>query len=298
MDKLKSMQVFVFVVENGSFRNAANHFDMSATMVGKHIQFLESSLETRLLNRTTRKKSLTESGQIYYEECKRIIDDIVRAENRIQTLENTPMGTIRVNSPVTLGSELLAPIVATFLQDYPLLDVEMILDNSLIDPFQSDADIFLRIGELNDSTLIARKLGNYNMRFCASPSYLSRSDKPAVLDDLKGHSCLGFVYSQGQAMQSQRLSTDAFSKRNTRLASNNGHALKAAALNGAGIILQPSILVYKEIEHGTLIELLDEFTPVPKPIHLVFRSRTLSIKNRTFIDFVVGELRKKLQDDS
>ncbi|PKG56460.1 LysR family transcriptional regulator [Shewanella sp. GutDb-MelDb] len=297
MDKLKSMQVFVSVVEHGSFRSAANYFDMSATMVGKHIQFLESSLETRLLNRTTRKQSLTESGQIYYEECKRIIEDIVDAENRIQMLENTPMGTIKVNCPVTLGSELLAPIVADFLQEYPLLDVEMTLDNSLIDPFQSDADILLRIGELNDSTLIARKLGYYNLCFCASTAYLANQGKPDELEDLKGHSCLGFVYSQGQTMQSFKLSTDAFSKRNSRLASNNGHALRAAALNGAGIILQPRILVCKDIEFGALEEVLAEFTPIAKPIHLVYRSRTLSLKNRTFLDFVLKNLSTNNQLD-
>lgn len=296
MDKLKSMQVFVFVVENGSFRNAANHFDMSATMVGKHIQFLEKSLDSCLLHRTTRKQSLTASGQIYYQECKRIIEDIQHAENRIQMLENTPMGMIKVNSPVTLGSELLAPIVASFLQLHTSLDVEMILDNSLVDPFQSDADVFLRIGELHNSSLIARKLGDYNMRFCASPSYLEKHGKPVNLDDLKAHACLGFVYSQGQTMPSSKLNSDAFNKRNTRLASNNGHALKAAALHGAGVILQPDILVRNEIANGRLVEVLTGFTPVPKPIHLVFRSRELSIKNRTFIDFAVEKLQQQLSN--
>ena len=294
MDKLKSMQVYVYVVENGSFRNAANHFDMSATMIGKHIQFLESSLDTCLLHRTTRKQSVTESGQVYYDECKRILADILHAENRIQTLENTPRGVIKVNSPVTLGSELLAPIVASFLRQYPTLDVEMILDNSLVDPFQSDADVFLRIGELHNSSLIARQLGNYNMRFCASPSYLENHGKPVNLDDLKVHACLGFVYSQGQTMPSSKLNSDAVNKRNTRLASNNGHALKAAALHGAGVILQPDILVSKEIANGTLVEVLTEFTPMPKPINLVFRSRELSIKNRTFIDFAVDKLQQQL----
>ncbi|RBW46877.1 LysR family transcriptional regulator [Psychromonas sp. B3M02] len=297
MDKLKSMEVFVFVVESGSFRQAANHFDISATMAGKHIQYLESSLETRILNRTTRKHSLTESGQIYYQECKRIIEDISLAENKIQQVENTPIGTIKINTPITIGCELLAPIIATFLQKYPLLDVEMILDNSLVDPFQSDADIFLRIGELNDSNLIARKVGDYKMRFCASPSYLSKYGEPNSLESLKDHSCLGFVYNQGQ-MQSLKLNSDAFNKRNARLTSNNGHALKIVAVHGAGIVLQPTILVDKEIEKGTLVEVLTEFVPEPKPIHLLLRNRILSIKNRTFMDYVVKKLQKELQNNS
>ncbi|MBW3695330.1 LysR family transcriptional regulator [Vibrio sp. T187] len=290
MDKLKSMQVFIYVVENGSFRNAANHFDVSATMIGKHIQFLESSLETCLLNRTTRKQSLTESGQIYYEECKRIISDITLAENRIQTLENTPMGTIKVNCPVTLGSEWLAPVVASFLQAHPLLDVEMTVDNSIVDPFTSDADILIRIGELHDSALIARKLGDYEVGFCASPAYLQHQGTPKDLEELKHHACLGFVFSQGQTLQSLKLETDAFSKNNARLASNNGHVLKSAALQGAGIVLQPKMLTEKEIERGELIEMLSDFEPEPKPIYLLFRSRALSLKTRTFVDFIVESL--------
>lgn len=290
MDKLKSMQVFISVVETGRFRKTADQFDMSATMVGKHIQFLESALQTSLLNRTTRKQSLTESGQAYYEECKRIIDDVQHAENRIQTLQNAPQGTIKVNCPVTYGSEVLAPVVAGFLLQHPSLDVEMTLDNALIDPFQSDADLFIRIGELHDSALVARQLGLYHLQFCASPGYLDKHGEPKTLDELEQHACLGFVYSQGQTTQSLKLETDAFSKRNTRLASNNGHALKAAALHNAGIILQPSILLANEIARGDLIHLLADVTPSPKPVQMVFRSRSPSIKIRTFIDFVVSAL--------
>lgn len=287
MDKLKSMQVFIYIVENGSFRNAADHFDLSATMIGKHVQFLETSLETCLLNRTTRKQSLTESGKIYYEECKRILSDITLAENRIQTLENTPMGTIKINCPVTLGSEWLAPAVADFLQANPLLDVEMTVDNSIIDPYRSDADVFIRIGELHDSTLIARKIGDYQVHFCASPNYLKRNCEPQTLEDLKSHACLGFVFSQGQTLQSLKLDTDAFSKNNARLASNNGHVLKAAALKDAGIILQPKMLVENEIKQGDLIRILANFEPAPKPIHILFRSRALSLKTRTLVDFIL-----------
>lgn len=292
MDKLKSMQIFIYIVENGSFRSAADHFDLSATMVGKHIQFLETSLETCLLNRTTRKQSLTESGQIYYEECKRILSDITFAENRIQTLENTPMGTIKINCPVTLGSEWLAPAVADFLQANPLLDVEMTVDNSIIDPYRSDADVFIRIGDLHDSTLIARKIGDYQVYFCASPNYLKHNGEPETLEDLNNHACLGFVFSQGQTLQSLKLDTDAFNKNNARLASNNGHVLKSAALKGAGIILQPEMLVENDIKQGKLIRILTNLEPAPKPIHILFRSRTLSLKTRTFVDFMIENLKK------
>lgn len=292
MDKLKSMQVFIYIVENGSFRNAADHFDLSATMIGKHVQFLETSLETCLLNRTTRKQSLTGSGKIYYEECKRILSDITLAENRIQTLENTPMGTIKINCPVTLGSEWLAPAVADFLQANPLLDVEMTVDNSIIDPYRSDADVFIRIGELHDSTLIARKIGDYLVHFCASPNYLKHNGEPETLEDLNNHACLGFVFSQGQTLQSLKLDTDAFNKNNARLASNNGHVLKAAALKGAGIILQPEMLVEHDIKQGKLIRILTNLEPAPKPIHILFRSRTLSLKTRTFVDFMIENLKK------
>lgn len=298
MDKLKSMQVFVSVVENASFRKAAIHFDMSPTMVSKHIQYLETCLQTRLLNRTTRKQSVTESGRLYYKECNEILHRMNQAESLIQTLENRPTGTVRLNCPVTLGSEVLAPIIATFLQDYPSLNIEMNLDNSLLDPIKSGFDLFIRIGELHDSSLVARSLGDYKLVYCAAPSYLVQKGTPQDLAALSEHSCLGFVYSGERTVQHQRSDNEAFKKSNSRMASNNGHALKSAALHGAGIILQPWLLVREELHQGRLVEILRGLEPKPKPIHLLSNARQLSAKNRTCSDYLVRHMRRALKIDN
>lgn len=159
MDKLTSMKIFVYVVEQGSFRSAANHFNLSATMISKHVHHLETSLNSQLIHRTTRKQSLTDSGQLYYRECKRILEDISNAENLIQTLENQPQGTVKINCPVTYGNKVLAPIVAKFLANHPTINVELVLNNDLVDPYSSDIDLIVRIGDLSDSSLVARYLG-------------------------------------------------------------------------------------------------------------------------------------------
>jgi len=294
MDKLKSMQVFVNVVQHGSFSRAAINFAVTSTMIGKHIKFLEAYLGTKLLNRTTRKQSLTEAGQLYYVECQRILDDIAEAENSLQALENKPKGRIRINSPVTFGNILLAPIVADFLQCYPDINVELTLDNDLIDPLHDPVDVVIRIGELANSSLIARQIAVYEMMFCASPNYLARHQVPLSLNDLTSHQCLGFSYGDIQSSLALRIDTSAFDTQHSRLTSNSGQALKVAALKGTGILLQPRLLLSGEVGRGELIEILNEHVPTPTPIHLMYKSKALPLKTRVFIEFVLTAMNAKV----
>lgn len=283
MDKLTSMKVFVYVVEQGSFRSAANHFNLSATMISKHVHSLETSLNSQLIHRTTRKQSLTDSGQLYYRECKRILEDISNAENLIQTLENQPQGTVKINCPVTYGNKVLAPIVAKFLAHHPTINVDLMLNNDLVDPYSSDIDLIVRIGDLSDSSLVARYLGDYEMCYCAAPEYLSQHAEISVLEDLAQHPSLGFSYSN-QAPHTTP------NKERVRLMSNNGDVLRYAALQGVGVLLQPTILVAEEIERGMLLEILPGMAPLPKPIHLLYKTKQLSLKNRTFVEFLLAAL--------
>lgn len=280
MDKLTSMKVFVYVVEQGSFRSAANHFNLSATMISKHVHSLETSLNSQLIHRTTRKQSLTDSGQLYYRECKRILEDISNAENLIQTLENQPQGTVKINCPVTYGNKVLAPIVAKFLAHHPTINVDLMLNNDLVDPYSSDIDLIVRIGDLSDSSLVARYLGDYEMCYCAAPAYLNKHAEIRVLEDLAQHPSLGFSYSSQATPNKQRV----------RLMSNNGDVLRYAALQGVGVLLQPTILVAEEIERGMLLEILPGMAPLPKPIHLLYKTKQLSLKNRTFVEFLLAAL--------
>lgn len=281
------MQIFVYVVGHGSFRSASSHFELSATMVGKHIQYLESCLGTKLLNRTTRKQSLTESGSHYYYECQRILEDIANAENQIQAIENNPKGTVSVNSPVTFGNKILAPVIVEFLARYPSINIDLTLDNNLIDPMHEQYDVVIRIGELADSSLIARQIGTYELIYCASPRYLEQHNPICTLQDLKQHTCLGFSYSDAIVHSSQH----SFTRGNTRLKSNNGEVLKHASLNHLGVILQPKILLDKELEEGSLKPILMEYAPTPSAIHLLYKDKSLSLKNRTFVEFALSALR-------
>lgn len=290
MDKLTSMKVFAYVVEQGSFRRAADHFALSATMISKHIHSLETSLNTQLLHRTTRKQSLTDSGQLYYRECKRILEDISNAENLIQTLENRPQGTVKINSPITYGNKVLAPIIAKFLSQHPSINVELMLNNDLVDPYSSDIDLIVRIGDLTDSSLVARHLGHYEMIYCVSPCYLEHHPKIESLDDLTKHPSLGFSYSSRGDSQTRQTATQSGTSEHIRLTSNNGDVLRYAALQGVGVLLQPRILVKDELEKGTLKEILVGQAPKPKPIHLLYKTKQLSLKNRTFADFILSEL--------
>ena len=292
MDKLKSMQVFVYVAQHGSFATAAVNFSVTATMIGKHIKYLEAYLGTKLLNRTTRRQSLTEAGQIYYLECTRILDDIADAENSLQRLENNPKGTVRINSPVTFGNIVLAPILADFLLQYPDINIELILDNGLIDPLHEQVDVVIRIGELANSSLIARKIADYQMVFCASPQYLAQHKIPKTLSDLINHQCLGFSYDHIQANIALRINTHAFDRQHTRLTSNSGQALKVAALKGTGILLQPLLLLKEEFANGELIEILKEHIPPAMPVNVLYKSKTPSLKIRTLIEFILASMQQ------
>lgn len=290
MDKLTSMKVFAYVVEHGSFRRAADHFALSATMISKHIHSLEAGLNTQLLHRTTRKQSLTDSGQLYYHECKRILEDISNAENLIQTLENKPRGTVKINSPITYGNKVIAPIIAKFLSLHPSINVEMMLNNDLVDPYSSDIDLIVRIGELTDSSLVARHLGDYEMIYAVSPCYLENHPKIESVDDLGNHPSLGFSYSSRGDSQTKQTAIHSGTSDHVRLHSNNGDVLRYAALQGVGVLLQPRILVEEELEKGTLKEILPGCAPKPKPVHLLYKTKQLSLKNRTFVDFLLSEL--------
>jgi len=290
MNKLQSMQVFVYVAQHGSFTNAAVNFAVTATMIGKHIKYLEDHLGTKLLNRTTRKQSLTEAGQIYYLECERILNDIAEAENSLQRLENKPKGTVRINASVTFGNIILAPIIADFLQQYPDINIELMLDNHLIDPLHEQFDLVIRIGELANSSLIARKIADYQMVFCASPSYLNKHHAPESLSDLINHQCLGFSYDHIQANIALGINTQAFDRQHTRLTSNSGQALKVAALKGTGVLLQPLLLLQEELTNGELVEVLKDHQPPVMPVNLLYKSNTPSLKIRTIIEFILESM--------
>nr|WP_263627870.1 LysR family transcriptional regulator [Paraburkholderia caribensis] len=283
------MEVFVAVVEAGSLTAAAERFDLSSAMVGKHIRSLETQLSTRLLTRTTRRQSLTEIGRQYYEQCRRILADVKAAESLAEAMTSAPRGTLKVTVPLTYGVEVFSPAMTDYLNQYPEVSLELDLSNRVFDLVEEGFDAAVRIGRLPDSSLVARPLKPYRMRACASPAYLQRMGTPKTPADLLHHECLGFLHWGREGLW--RLDGDAesdYQLRPGRFRANNGQALKMAALRGFGLVLQPEALLANEIGQGTLVSVLEDYLPDGAPVHLIYpRDRQPTPKLTSFIDFVI-----------
>ncbi|MFL9895711.1 LysR family transcriptional regulator [Paraburkholderia sp. RL17-381-BIF-C] len=289
MDKFVSMEIFVAVVEAGSLTAAAERFDISSAMVGKHIRSLETRLATRLLTRTTRRQSLTEIGRQYYEQCRRILADVKDAESLAEAMAAAPRGVLKVTVPLTYGVEVFAPAMTEYLTAWPDITLELDLSNRVIDLVEEGFDASIRIGQLPDSSLVARPLKPYRMRACASPAYLARAGTPRTPEDLKEHECLGFLHWGREGLW--RLGGESAEEnhlRAGRFRANNGQALKVAALHGFGLVLQPEALLAREIASGELVSVLEDYLPEGAPVHLVYPSdRRATAKLTSFIDFVI-----------
>jgi DNA-binding transcriptional LysR family regulator len=293
MDKLRSMEVFVRVVDAGSFTAAAAAFDISTVMVGKHIAGLEQRLGARLLNRTTRRQSLTEIGELYCEQCRQILAQIHIAESGAAAMRTTARGTLKISAPVAFGSERLAPAMAGYLDQYREVSLDLELSNRLSDVIEEGLDAAIRIGYLEDSAMVARALRPYRMVICASPAYLRQYGTPNSPADLAQHECLDFLH--WRRLLRWRLKSDdnddaATAMPASRFRSNNGQALKQAAIAGFGIMMQAEIVLADEIQRGHLVPILQDFIPEPKPMHLIYpRDRQPTPKLSSFIEFVVAQ---------
>lgn len=292
MDTLTSMRVFANVVEAGSFSGAADRLDMSRAMASKYVINLEDHLGTRLLNRTTRRLSLTESGTAYYERCVQIISDVQEAEQAAGQLTGTPRGTIKITMPVAYGLHRLGPVIADYVRLYPEVKLEISLNDRRLDLVEEGFDLAIRIGTLPESGLIARKLGVDRTVVCASPAYLQRHGVPEVPADLARHSCLGYTYtSSGDEWRLRSAEMDAAIRIAGSIKANNGDMLRLAALNGAGVIFQPLFIVQDDLHAGRLVQILGDYTSKDLGIYAVYPSRKhLSAKVRTFVDFLVEQL--------
>ncbi|MES2040697.1 MAG: LysR family transcriptional regulator [Pseudomonadota bacterium] len=297
MDKLRSMEVFVAVVDAGSFTAAAAQCEISPVMVGKHIQFLESLLGARLLTRTTRRQSLTELGLQYAEQCKAILAQIGEAESGAARMRGGARGVLKITSPVTFGSEMLAPAMVDYLAQYPEMRADLHMNDRLVDVVEDGFDAAIRIGQLEDSTLIARALQPYSMMICAAPAYLKRKGIPRIPADLLDHECLDFLHWNKHVRW--RLKEEAEEPSEipvSRLRSNNGQALKSAAVAGFGIVMQSELLLASEVVAGRLVPLMEDYAPAPRPMHLLYpRDRQPTPKLSTFIEFMLGRFGLKVK---
>jgi DNA-binding transcriptional LysR family regulator len=291
MDRLTGMAVFVAAVDEGSFAAAARRFGLSAAMAGKYVSAMEAQLNARLLQRSTRRLSLTDVGHAYYERCKRILDAYDEANREASDAHGTARGVLRVAAPVTFGAMHLGEVLARYMEQFPHVNVEVALSDRYVDLLESGVDVAVRIGRLRDSALIARRLAPCRMVICASPDYIARNGMPRSPDDLRQAPRLTFseAVSVGDwtLFDSERRAHVIDGP--CRLAANNTQMLLAAALAGAGVVYGPTFVFGEQIACGKLVELLPEYQASELAIQAVYPSaRHLPLKVRHFLDYLAA----------
>ncbi|WP_027580123.1 LysR family transcriptional regulator [Bradyrhizobium sp. Ai1a-2] len=290
MDRLTSLTAFVRVVDNGGFSAAGRRLNMSTTMVSNHVQALEDRLGVRLLNRTTRKVSLTEAGRTYYDRCVQILADIEQADDIAGALHSTPRGTLRVYTH-THTVPYVAPVVAEFLKTYPEVRVDLSMGERTVDMIDEGFDVAVRMVLPPDSSLIVRSLATWRHVLCCSQDYLERHGTVHELAELSERDCVrhaNYPY-QDEWRFIDRSGAPASVKVSGRFITNSGEALRMAALEGVGICLAAGFMVHGDLEAGRLVRLLPEYRPVELSLNAVYPHRHhLSAKVRTFIDMLVN----------
>lgn len=289
MDKLDAMNVLVKVVATGSFAEAARRLGVTRSAISKAITQLEEALGARLLDRTTRRVTPTEAGLAYYERCLAILAQVEETEAQISRLHDEPRGVLKVNGPMSFGVRYLGASVAEFMSRYDGLKVELMLTDRMVDPLEEGVDVTVRIGAMVDSSLIARKIATVRVVLAASPEYLARFGEPEVPGDLSRHACLHYgattTVPRWQLTENGSPVTVPIA---ASLSSNNGDALREAALRGIGIGRLPTFLIGEDLAAGRLKVVLADYAPQDVVIHALYApNRFLAAKTRVFIDFLV-----------
>ena len=287
MDRLTAMQSFVRTVECGSFAAAAAASGLSPAMVGNHVRFLEARLGTPLLHRSTRHQSVTEFGRSYYERCRAILLETEAADASAGAMLAAPSGLLRVTAPLSVGTTVLPRILAAYLQRHRGMNVDLVLDDHRLDLLMNKLDAAVRIGPLPDSSLVARALPPLRLVACASPAYLAAHGTPGAATDLASHECLDFFHDGPHLWRFHGPDGDMAVPVRGRLRINSGQALRAAALEGAGIVMPPLAVVADDLAAGRLVRLLPGHVAPVLPLHVLTLPGANTIpKLRHFIDML------------
>lgn len=289
MADLTGMITFARVAELESFSAAARELKLSKSAVSKQISRLEDRLGLRLLNRTTRRLSLTEAGLTFYQGCRQVARAAEAAEQAVNRLAEAPRGSLRVNAPMSFGMRHVAPALSDLLARYPEMSIDLDLNDRIVDLVDEGYDVAIRIGRLEDSSLIARRLAPSRRLLCAAPGYLEVHGRPRHPQDLSEHNCLLYSY-QNQGSQWRFRGADGVKqvKVEGRLRANNGEVLLEAALAGFGLTFMPTFLCGDAVRRGRLVSLLPAWRDSEEAaVHAVFpTSRNLVPKVRVFVDYL------------
>ncbi|MDJ0858837.1 MAG: LysR family transcriptional regulator [Dinoroseobacter sp.] len=292
MDRLTEMEAFATVVDQGGFTDAAKKMGISKSAVSKHVSSLEARLGARLLNRTTRRVSPTEIGLAYYDRARRVLNDAGEADALVSAMQSEPSGLLRISVATDFGVNHLSPILSRFLHQFPEIQINMVLNNRYVELISEGFDLAVRVGDLEDSTLRARKLTDTTKRMIASPNYLQRYGTPRRIDDLSDHKLLH--YSNQASGNVWKVTAPSGEKRQVRTAGwltvNDGQSLLNAAMSGLGIAYLPSFLYANALDDGKVVEVLPDLPLEAMGIYAVYPpGRFTQPKVRAFIDFLVRE---------
>jgi DNA-binding transcriptional LysR family regulator len=293
MDRLRALEVFVEVVKRDGFARAAEALETSPANVTRYISDLEAHLQTRLLNRSSRKMSLTSSGEALFERAKSILDDVAEAEAIVSSATMQPHGVLRINAPLSFGVLHLAPLWARFMREYPEVQLDVSLIDRVVDIVEEGYDMAVRISRTGSAANVARKLATSRNVLCASPDYIQQHGMPQTPADLLQHACIGYSYA-ASADEWQMLDASGAPhpvKVRCVMHTNNGDTARSAALGGLGVIWQPTFLVGEDLRAGRLQRVLPDYHMPDMDVLAVYPSRRhLSAKVRVMIDFLVREL--------
>ncbi|MBF9051174.1 LysR family transcriptional regulator [Roseobacter sp. HKCCD9010] len=300
MDRLTEMEAFATVVDQGGFTDAARKLGISKSAVSKHVSSLETRLGARLLNRTTRRVSPTEIGLAYYDRARRVLNDAGEADALVTSMQSAPSGLLRVSVATDFGVNHLSPVLGEFLHSYPDITVNMILNNRYVELISEGFDMAIRVGDLEDSSLRARKLTETHKRMIAAPSYFEEHGRPEKIDDLNDHKLLH--YSNQASGNVWRITAPSGERRQVRTAGsltvNDGQSLLNAAIGGLGIAYLPSFLYADAMREGLLVDAIPELPVDLLGIYAVYPpGRYTQPKVRAFIDFLVDQFREKGPED-
>ena len=296
MDRFLEMQAFVAVVDAGSFVRGADALEMSKSVVSRLVAELEERLGVRLLQRTTRKLSLTWEGERFHERCKELLAGVGHAEGEITHHAGELIGELRVSAPGTFGLMHLAPLWPVFLARHSKLTLDVTLADRFVDLVDEGYDVAVRIAQLPDSSLVSRKLAATRLVLCATPQYLRRHGSPNVPADLAGHPVFAYkLLTSGDQWHFDGPEGRTTVKVTPRMRSNSGDSCREAALQHQGIVLQPTFLVGEQLDSGALVEVMPAYRSIELGIYAVYPSRKqLAPKVRLLVDFLVESFRERL----
>lgn len=293
MDRFDEMRTFVRVVEAGGISAAAERMAIAKSAVSRRLQELENRLGAQLLLRTTRRISLTDAGRAFYERCLRILDEVEEAELSVSSGQSQVHGTLRVAAPLSFTVRHLTPLIAEFLQRYPGVRLDLDVNDRQINIIEEGVDLTIRIGNLGDSSLIARRLTPIRAVLCASPGYLAEHGEPTSLEALNNHQGLayGHITEQRQWTLLDKAGNRHIVRPTVRLRANNGDLLLDAAVAGLGVAVIPTFIGHRKLADGHLKQLLPDYEPEQSAAYALYPSRRhLPRRVRVFIDFLVERL--------